>query len=66
MTRPILTLAGEVYISGHAIGRYIERVKPAYTSQHAHWELARLTPITRPGRCCWVPSAARSRIPPER
>ena len=41
---PIVTAAGEVRICHHAIDRYIERVKPAYTPQHAHWELVQLLP----------------------
>lgn len=44
MSEPILTQAGFVTVSGHAIDRYVERVKPAYTPKHAHWELARLLP----------------------
>lgn len=44
MTLPILTQAGEVVVTKHALGRYIERVKPAYTLKHAHYELAQLLP----------------------
>ena len=44
MSKPVRTPAGLVTVSGHAIDRYVERVKPAYTPKHAHWELARILP----------------------
>lgn len=44
MKRPILTSAGEVIPTRHALERYVERVKPAYTVAHAHYELAQLLP----------------------
>lgn len=44
MKKPIPTAAGHVVCTSHAIYRYIERVKPACTYAHAHWELAQLLP----------------------
>ena len=44
MRRPVPTPAGEVIVSTHAVARYVERVKPAFTHAHALYELARLLP----------------------
>lgn len=42
MTKPVETVAGPLWVSKHAVDRYVERVKPALTPKHAHWEMARV------------------------
>ena len=56
MSKPVHTDAGPVTVSRHAIERYIERVKPAFSYGHALYELARLLPQAEVHRGvpCWL------------